>query len=318
MARERSGEATNPAPPTFPRAPQAEGGAGFEALEVDQTGYSRQVFSSWHEAGWRSLLVRRFDDAPEVEDVMIPPSDAQQVVLVTSGRTEIESWVDGRWRSAGYLPGSIGMTAPGRPTRLRWRSTSPEPIGRLHVHLPGSTLRRAAAEMGGGELPEADALVVTDPLLEQVMLGLADAAATGAPDLYAESAAEFLAVHLLVRHTGRFLRPVPRQEDARVRRALQFMQENLHQPLSLADISRAAGLSSFHFLRVFKAATGRTPHRHLTKLRVAAARRHLERGDLPVSDIAHLCGFSNPAHLSSAFAREMTISPSAYRRERRS
>jgi AraC family transcriptional regulator len=313
MARERSGEATDPAPPTLPGAPQREVVAGFEALEVDQSGYSRQVFSSWHEAGWRSLLVRRFDDAPEVEDVTIPPS-----VLVTSGRAKIESCVDGRWRGAGYLPGSIGMTAPGRPTRLRWRSTSPEPIGRLHVHLPGSTLRRAAAEMWGGELPEADALAVTDPLLEQVMLGLADAAATGAPDLYAESAAEFLAVHLLVRHTGRFLRPVPRPEDARVRRALQFMQENLDQPLSLAEISRAAGLSSFHFLRVFKAAIGRTPHRHLTTLRVAAARRHLESGDLPVSEIAHLCGFSSPAHLSSTFAREMTISPSAYRRERRS
>ena len=94
-------------------------------------------------------------------------------------------------------------------------------------------------------MPEADAPVVTDPLLEQVMLGLADAAESGAPDLYAESAAEFLAVHLLVRHTGRLLRPAPRHEDARVRRALQFMQENLHQTLSLAEISRAAGLSSF-------------------------------------------------------------------------
>jgi AraC family transcriptional regulator len=290
---------------------------GFDALELDQTGHSRQVFCSWADAGWRSLLVRRFEDDPVAEDVTVPSTDAQQIVLVTSGRAEIESCADGHWRSAGYAPGSIGMTAPGRPTRLRWRSASSEPIGRLHLHLPGSTLRRAAAEIWGGEMPEADALVATDPLLEQVMLGLADAAESGAPDLYAESAAEFLAVHLLVRHTGRLLRPAPRHEDARVRRALQFMQENLHQTLSLAEISRAAGLSSFHFLRVFKAATGRTPYRHLTGLRVTAARRHLENGELLVSEIAHLCGFSTPAHLSSVFARELGISPSAYRRERR-
>ena len=289
----------------------------FDALELDQSAHARRMFCSWEHAGWRSLLLRRFDDDPVAEDVVVPPSEDQQLVLLMSGRLAIESGADGPWRNARYAPGSIGLTAPHRLTRLRWRSTSPEPISRLHVHLPGRVLRRVADEVCPREAPQADSLALTDPVLMQMMLALANAAAARAPDLYAESAAEFLAVHILVHHTGRFLPPVPRHEDVRIRRVLDFMRDNLHQNLTLAEMARQAGLSTFHFLRVFKAVTGRTPHRHLTELRVDCARRHLENGSLPVSEIAYLCGFSSPAHLSTAFTRTVGTSPSAYRRQRR-
>ncbi|GAA1218036.1 AraC family transcriptional regulator [Pseudonocardia alaniniphila] len=289
--------------------------AEFDALELDESAHARRMFCSWEQAGWRSLLVRRFDDDPVVEQVEVPPSDDQQLVLVTSGRMAIESGADGRWRNARYAPGSIGLTAPNRLTRLRWRSTSPEPISRLHIYLPGSVLHRVADEVCPHEAPRADSLALTDPVLMQMMLALANAAAAGAPDLYAESAAEFLAVHILVHHTGRFLSPAPRHEDVRVRRVLDFMRDNLHQNLTLAEMAREAGLSTFHFLRVFKAATGRTPHRHLTELRVEIARHHLENGSLPVGEIAYLCGFSSPAHLSTVFTRTVGTSPSAYRRQ---
>ena len=85
----------------------------------------------------------------------------------------------------------------------------------------------------------------------------------------------------------------------------------------MAEIARQAGLSAFHFVRVFKAATGETPHRYLSAMRVQAARRHLEKSTLPVSEIAYLCGFGSPAHLSTAFTRHLGISPTAYRRDSR-
>lgn len=305
---------STPGPPVSREGRRGE--IEFDALELDQSTHSRRMFCSWEDAGWRSLLLRRFDDDPVAEDVVVPPSDDQQLVLMMSGRVTIESGADGRWRNARYVPGSIGMTAPHRPSRLRWRSTSPEPISRLHVHLPGRVLRRAADEMWPGEALQADSLALTDPVLTQMMLALANAAAARAPDLYAESAAEFLAVHILVHHSGRLLPPAPQREDARVRRVLDFMRENLHRHLTLAEFAREAGLSTFHFLRVFKAVTGRTPHRHLTELRVETARRHLENGSLPVGEIAYLCGFSSPAHLSTVFTRTVGTSPSAYRRQR--
>jgi len=285
----------------------------FEARQVDRSAYGRRTLCSWTDAGWRSLLVQQYDDFPVVDEVSLPPVDDQVIVLVTSGQSIIESDSAGRWHSARYGRGQIGMTAPGRPTRLRWRSISDEQIRTTHVHLPGRLMKRVAAELWDRERPWPDFLSDRDPVLEQMVRAVAAAAAECGPDMYAETAAEFMAVHTLMRNCGWPSPTAPRNEDARVRKAVDFMRENLHLRLSLADIAREAGLSAFHFVRVFKAATGETPHRHLTGLRVDAARRHLVKGELPIGEIAYLCGFASPAHLSTAFTRHVGMSPSAYR-----
>jgi AraC family transcriptional regulator len=291
---------------------------GYQALGLDLSQYARRTFCSWTDTGWRSVLLQTQVAAPVVEELFLPPVEDQHLVLVTAGNVVVESHANGAWRSARYTPGQIGLTAPGRPTRLRWRST----VGKttLHLYLPGGLMQRVALELWDrddtvGRQP--DALAITDPVVEQVLRGLASAATGRLDDLYAEAAAEFLAVHLHTRYGGMPAVPAPRYDDARVRKAIELMRDNLHSPLTLSDIAGEVWLSVYHFLRVFKAATGQTPRRYLTSLRVDAARRHLAHSDVSVSDVAHLCGFSSPAHLSSAFARETGMSPSAYRRSRR-
>lgn len=293
-------------------------GPAAGSLALDKSGYSRRIFCSWQEAGWRSLLLRCFDKDPVADDVVLPPTPDQLIVLVTGGEAVVESWDGGRWRRGAYVPGQIGLAAPGCATRLRWRSTSDAVLKTLQVWLPGLVIERTAQDLWGrseSSFSRPGALLTADPLLEHVLIGLAGAAGTGADDLYAESAAAFLAAHTLMRHGGAAPPRAPGREDARVRRAAEFMADNLHLPLSLADIARTADLSSFHFLRVFKAATGLTPHRYLNGLRVRSACRHLDSGMLPVTEIAYLCGFSSPAHLSAAFRHQMGTSPTAYRRE---
>ncbi len=210
------------------------------------------------------------------------------------------------------------MTAPGRETRLRWRTTSAQVMQTLHLYVAGQALRHVAEqtwarEISADELP--DTLGTTDPVAESIMLGLAAAVQGGADDLYAESAMQFLAVHLLTRRGFKppAVAAAGRSADSRVLRAVAYMHDNLTQPLSLADLAEVAQLSPFHFLRLFRATVGEAPHRHLTRLRIAAARRQLERSNAPVSDIAYLCGFSSPAHLAAAFRRWTGASPTTYR-----
>ncbi len=150
-------------------------------------------------------------------------------------------------------------------------------------------------------------------MLAAVVGGLGESALAGADQLYAETAAAYLAAHLLTRHGSL---PAPRPvsgEDMRVRNAISFINDNHHLPLALGDIAAVANLSPFHFLRVFKLATGQTPHRFLNTVRVNRARRYLERRDLSVTEIAHLCGFATPSRLATAFRQETGVSPSAYR-----
>src|SRR5882724_10046083 len=148
----------------------------FEALQVDRSAYGRRTLCSWTDAGWRSLLVQQYDDFPVVDEVSLPPVEDQVIVLVTGGQSIIESDSSGRWRSARYGSGEIGMTAPGRATRLRWRSISDEQIRTTHVYLPGRLMKRVASELWDRERPWPDFLSDRDP----VLIGL-DLGGVGAP-----------------------------------------------------------------------------------------------------------------------------------------
>ena len=289
-----------------------------QALMLDQREIGRRAFCSWHDLGWRSVLLREFISASAVADAEVPALADQLVVLILSGTKVIESRTGRRWRRACYVPGRIAMTAPGRPARLRWQCPSGEPQRALHLHVPGRIIADAAEqvwEADSSRVSMPDTLIADDPVVEQVMRALGDAAARRAGDLYAESAAAFLAVHLVSRHAG--LGDVPQRgaEASRMRQAEQYMRDNLHTPTTLADIAGSVHLSQYHFLRLFKNATGEPPRSYLTRLRVERARDYLIGSRSTVGEIAELCGFTNAAHLTAAFRRLTGTSPTAFRRQ---
>ncbi|CAL9611432.1 HTH-type transcriptional activator RhaS [Streptomyces sp. enrichment culture] len=98
-----------------------------------------------------------------------------------------------------------------------------------------------------------------------------------------------------------------------MRAAVAFLHERLADPVTLADLADEVHLSVYHLVRVFKKATGQTPHRFLTGLRVEAAKRLLRETDLTLDQIAPRCGFTGSGALSAAFLRHTGTRPSAYR-----
>ena len=269
---------------------------------------------SWSGAGWRSLLVRRLVFASAAEDVVVPAVPAQFVGLVTDGGALVDSKAGAHRHRSRSGPGTLSFTAPGRPAELSWRSGGVQ-LATVHLWIPEARMR-AVAEREWAQRPREmpDALTVHDPLLSGLVSSVAAAADAGAGELYAESAATILAVHLFATGAAATQPTRPPAEDIRVARAIEFMHARLGQQVRLTDLADAAQLSAYHFLRVFKDATGRTPSRYLTALRVAEAGRRLRSGTEPVTTIAYDCGFSSPAHLASTFLRETGLTPTAYRR----
>jgi AraC-like DNA-binding protein len=100
---------------------------------------------------------------------------------------------------------------------------------------------------------------------------------------------------------------------ARLRRVIEFIEANLEQPLTLDLLAHIAGLSPFHFSRVFRKATGSSPYRYVCERRLLKAQRMLMAPEWAVHDIATACGFPRHANFSAAFARARGMSPSAYR-----
>lgn len=81
--------------------------------------------------------------------------------------------------------------------------------------------------------------------------------------------------------------------------------------ITVEDAAREASLSSFHFIRCFKAAFGETPHQFRTRERLTAAQRLLAHG-WSVTDVCLEVGFSSLGSFSSLFTRQFGVSPRAY------
>ena len=106
--------------------------------------------------------------------------------------------------------------------------------------------------------------------------------------------------------------PLP---QAVLRHVKKYMEENLQDNLSLDELARETKYSRAHFLRMFRAATGKTPHQCLTERRIERAKSMLlEAKKISLIDVAARCGFSSQSHLTQVFRKQMGVTPSAFKR----
>jgi AraC-like DNA-binding protein len=97
----------------------------------------------------------------------------------------------------------------------------------------------------------------------------------------------------------------------RVVQAKLFIDVHYHGPLNLDDIADEAYFSKFHFIRLFKATYGKTPHQYLIAVRIDNAQRLLKSG-VPVTDVCYAIGFDSLSSFSALFKRMVKQSPSAW------
>lgn len=121
-------------------------------------------------------------------------------------------------------------------------------------------------------------------------------------------------IDLFSRHAS----PKPQVSSGRgnpgaVARAVDLINSCPHENISLDRISAAAGLSKFHFLRVFKETTGVTPHAYQLRRRVELGKRALEEGKTP-SLAAIAAGFSDQSHMTRRFKAVYGVTPGEFLR----
>ncbi|MDR2445994.1 MAG: AraC family transcriptional regulator, partial [Treponema sp.] len=121
-----------------------------------------------------------------------------------------------------------------------------------------------------------------------------------------------------------FLRELPAEKDAgpikrnsnheRLERIFTFLENNFDDPdLSLEMAAEKNCLNKFYFSRYLKEQTGRSFFEHLSRIRLHQAERRLAETDLPVTDIAYMCGFNSLATFNRIFKTYTGTTPSAYR-----
>ena len=161
-----------------------------------------------------------------------------------------------------------------------------------------------------------------DPAAQQLMTLLVSDAKEGhtTERLYTEYLAQALAVRTLF--LGRQAEPQTNNRRTSalpghvLRRIIERMR-SFDSDLSLQALANESGYSRVHFVRMFKAATGSSPHNYLLNLKLERARELLKNPSMSLIDIALDCGFSSHSHMSRLFHKFVGATPSAYRRRLR-
>jgi len=276
----------------------------------------RDALSGWNDA-------RAFDDlVPEFAFVAYHEHDSAvgwnpdalpcyEVVYVVSGRLRL-------WRGDAYTEGAAGDVFVIPPRTLHREETPPGEAAEL-ICL-GAGFRRASGRQRAFPMPLAFLLHLgRGHPVEQRLRRILTEVHQRAPAYSAVVLATVMEVFCeLARATrGIAVRPPEPAEMAALRfgsQARDYIAEHYAEPLSVDAMARHFHLSRQYFNKLFRRATGQTPHAYLTQVRIRRATELLADPSLPIKAVAARTGFEDPYHFAKCFKRHTGLTPAQYRR----
>ena len=212
--------------------------------------------------------------------------------------------------------GAVTFSPGDRQTE--WSSDAP--IEAIHVYIPAAALRGfAQTHLDGAALEVPEFFGIAEPWLSGYCALLdSHCALYDADTLFLEHTQHLLLRHLVRHHSSAArraletrLRVQPLRQGV-LRRVEEYLDANMSADVSLHALAALAHLSVDHFVRAFRGATGKTPHRFALERRLERAAAML-KGPATIARIAHDCGFRSAAHFSVRFHARFGLTPSQYR-----
>ncbi|MDN8618065.1 helix-turn-helix domain-containing protein [Variovorax ginsengisoli] len=242
--------------------------------------------------------------------------DAIEILIPTEGaavdiayRTD-----DGEERKTFLRAPLVALIPDGRICRVQCRP----PGGTLLLRIAPDFLAQQTRAALGVAVPRlATRYSTLDPFVREVGNALQEELRSGLQPnaAYLEPLVRVLAVHL-VRHYGGVASSgvlgtgLPQHK---LRRVQAFIDEHITEPLHVAQLATEVHMSSFHFARMFKQATGQPPHLYVVMQRVERAKSLLSASDLALIDVAAQVGFRTQGHFCGVFLRYTGFTPRTFR-----
>jgi AraC family transcriptional regulator len=274
-----------------------------------------------HQSSWQNIhLAHHRQPAWELPESYCPHHIV--VIPIVDQPVDIEFRWEGRAQTeqvnaSDYVQGCIEIFPANLSHSGRWRQA----VEFIHFYLEPTYLAQIAYEAVNPDRVEL-LLELKKPDLLIHQIGLALRASLEMDRVgnrfYADSLATALSAHLLHHYTTRQHR-LPGYDEGlsrqKLRLAIDYIQANLGENLSLTEMANQLGMSQYYFCRLFKQSTGVSPHQFLIQQRVERAQQLLiKHPELTVTAIAMRCGFSSQSHLAKHFRKHTGLNPNQFRR----
>lgn len=268
--------------------------------------------------GWDGMSVRGY--RYRGSDVEVPPMRDYMVVAYRRGSTGMRRRIDGEWISESLGPGDVSLLTRAAESHWVW----PNDIEVVHVYLTQDEVAETCRQMYERDVHDVqlrDEVRANDPAIHRAAMLIAHEAAQGGAGsrLLVDSLACQLSVHILRRHAEVMFREPPGHDglSSRQERLVRdYVSEHLGERIGLDDLAGSVSLSRFHFARRFRQSTGSSPHAYVLEQRVLKARTLLARTDVPLNEVAAICGFADQSHLTRVFKSRVGSTPGQYRTRR--
>jgi AraC family transcriptional regulator len=281
------------------------------------------LFHSRGEA-WRDIKAWIVALPPIVDTLHLPSVSEPFLAWPMSGEIDFQERENKQpWITHRIKKGAFFLTSGGAPYDVRWKAVTSEPFETMFVFVELPLLQRALEEVFGADAAQAqlrDVSAFTDVALDSLMERLRDELMQRqASPLFVQGIAQAIAIHLARNYTltvEESRSGSPSLPGYKLRQITDWMAEHVAEDFNLARLAAQAGLSKFHFQRLFKSAMGVSPSRYHINLRMNVARRLLRETKQSVVEVALEVGYANPSHFAKLFRRETGLPPSDYRQQR--
>ena len=207
-----------------------------------------------------------------------------------------------------FAPGEVHTGAPATDEGWSYR-----------MLYPGEPLVRFVAREATGRdfAPSFDTSYVADPALAERVRITHAVLESDADGMQKECALLETLGEIVLRHASAPARaggalPTPRSTAA-LQRVRELLDAEYARTVTISELAREAGLSTFHLIRVFRASFGLPPYKYLEMIRIQQARRLIRHG-FSLTHVVHATGFSDQSHLTRYFKRIVGVTPGIYAR----
>lgn len=280
-----------------------------EDIIADALGRAPDMSLGGEHGRWRLCRWRQF-----VGSYTLPALPDPMFVVHIAGKPNVRTWERDGWSETASLPGCATIVPSNQPTG--WLVDGELDVVTLSV--ASADLQRAPALDQFKRMKFA----FSDPLgvaLTRQVLGELYSPPSPERNVYVGALVDALKAHMLRGPINASPTEIPTTafSSYRIHHIMNAILERPQGEHSIEELAAQAGVTATHFCRIFKKATGVSPHQYVMKARLNRAQHMLEQSEASMATIADALGFTSQSHFTRAFRQFAGETPSDFRRRGR-